>query len=189
MLTSIPVSCIWQLHHSQYRLQKLSHSKYNSNWSFKNLDQWSSTFFVQSPRSSCGLVWSWLVVKNSFGFLPKNIYYSIFSETLCKMFVINAILDRRPRSHVDKIGGMRDWKYVFLRYHWKYMNCVASSGEIQIFEEQALPLQDSLTTGSLIITVSRDKPCWLSQYKCKVDLCVANWYSLAREIIDFSYFS
>jgi len=26
------------------------------------------------------------------------------------MFVINAILDRRPRSHVDKIWGMRDWK-------------------------------------------------------------------------------
>jgi len=23
----------------------------------------------------------------------------------------------------------------------------------------------------------------------KVDLCVANWHSLAREIIDFSYFS
>jgi len=28
ILTIIPVSCIWQLHHSQYRLHKLSHSKY-----------------------------------------------------------------------------------------------------------------------------------------------------------------
>ena len=28
ILTFIPVSCIWQLHHSQYRLQKLSRSKY-----------------------------------------------------------------------------------------------------------------------------------------------------------------
>ena len=63
------------------------------------------------------------------------------------------------------------------------MNCVASSGEIQIFQEQILALQDSLTTGSLIITVSRGKPCWLSQYKCKVDLCVANWFRLARDNI------
>jgi len=28
ILTFVPVSCIWQLHHSQYRLQKLSHRKY-----------------------------------------------------------------------------------------------------------------------------------------------------------------
>ena len=68
------------------------------------------------------------------------------------------------------------------------MNCVGSSGKVQIFQEQVLSLQDSLTTGSLIITVSRGKPCWLSQYKCKVDLCVANWYGLTMEIIDFSYF-
>ena len=63
------------------------------------------------------------------------------------------------------------------------MNCVANSGEIS--QEQVLSLQDLLTTVSLIITVSRGKPCWLSKYKCKVELCVANWYSLAREIIDF----
>jgi len=38
--TLIPVSCIWQLNHSQYRLQKLSHSKYYMfNRSFKNIDQ------------------------------------------------------------------------------------------------------------------------------------------------------
>jgi len=30
-----------------------------------------------------------------------------------------------------------------------------------------LSLQDSLTAGSLIITVSRDKPCWLARYNCK----------------------
>jgi len=69
-------------------------------------------------------------------------------------------------------------KISFLRYHWICVNCVASSGEIQIFQERVVALQVSLTTGSLIITVSRGKPCWLSQYKCKVDLCVANWYSL-----------
>ena len=68
------------------------------------------------------------------------------------------------------------------------MNCVANSGEIQIFQEQVLSLPDSLTTGSLIITVSGGKPCWLSQYKYKVDLCVANWYRLAREMTDLSYF-
>jgi len=28
ILTFIPVSCIWQLHHLEYRLQKLSHNKY-----------------------------------------------------------------------------------------------------------------------------------------------------------------
>jgi len=72
-------------------------------------------------------------------------------------------------------------KISFLRYHWKCVNCVASSGEIQIFQEQVLSLQDSLTTGSLIVTVCRGKPCWLSQYKCKVDLCVASWYRLARK--------
>jgi len=41
------------------------------------------------------------------------------------------------------------------------------SGGIQIFEEQVLSLQDSLTTGSLITTVSRGKPCWLARYKRK----------------------
>ena len=60
-----------------------------------------------------------------------------------------------------------------------------NSGGIQIFQEQVLSLQDSLTTGSLIITVSRGKPCWLSQYKYKVDLCVANSHKLAREIYWF----
>jgi len=119
--------------------------------------------------------------------LTKSIYYSVFSETLCKMLMINTIVDRRPRFHVDKIWGMR-LKISFLLYHWICVNCVASSGEIQIFQERVVALQVSLTTGSLIITVSRGKPCWLSQYKCKVDLCVANWYSLAGEIIDFSYF-
>jgi len=68
------------------------------------------------------------------------------------------------------------------------LNSVASSGEIQTFQEQVLSLQDSLATGSLIITVSRGKPCWLSQYKFKFDLCVANWYRLATKIIEFSYF-
>jgi len=42
----------------------------------------------------------------------------------------------------------------------------ACSGGIQIFQEQVLSFQDSLTTGSFI-TVSRGKPCWLACYKCK----------------------
>jgi len=41
-----------------------------------------------------------------------------------------------------------------------------SSG-IQIFKELVLSLQDSLTTGSVIITVSRGKPWWLAWYECK----------------------
>jgi len=50
------------------------------------------------------------------------------------------------------------------------------------FLEQFLSLQHSLTTGSVIITVSRGKPCWLARYKYKGDLCVDNWHSLARSI-------
>jgi len=41
-----------------------------------------------------------------------------------------------------------------------------SSG-IQIFKELVLSLQDSITTGSVIITVSRGKPWWLAWYECK----------------------
>jgi len=44
ILTIIPASCIWQLHDSQYRLQKWSHSKFNS--SFKNLHQgWEPIYY------------------------------------------------------------------------------------------------------------------------------------------------
>jgi len=38
---------------------------------------------------------------------------------------------------------------------------------IKTFYEQVLSFQDSLRTASLIITVSRDKPCWLARYNYK----------------------
>jgi len=53
------------------------------------------------------------------------------------------------------------------------------SSRVQIFYEQVLSLQDSLTAGSLIITVSRGKPCWLARYKCK------GW-SLCCQLVQFS---
>ena len=53
--------------------------------------------------------------------------------------------------------------------HWS----ITASGGIQTFWEQVISLQESLTIGSIIIAVSKG---------------VAKWYSLAREIIDFSYF-
>ena len=43
---------------------------------------------------------------------------------------------------------------------------------------QVLSLQDSLATVSLIITVSRGNHAGWPDKSAKVDLCVANWYSL-----------
>jgi len=39
------------------------------------------------------------------------------------------------------------------------------SGGIQFFLEQVRSVQDSLTTGFLINTVSRGTPCWLARNK------------------------
>jgi len=67
-----------------------------------------------------------LAVKNSFSLLTKNIYYSIFSETLCKMFVISAISDRRrPVTSLRHQEGRRvfregpkffELRPIFLKY-------------------------------------------------------------------------
>jgi len=40
----------------------------------------------------------------------KYLLFHLYRQYLCNIFVINAISDRRPRSDVDKILGMQDWK-------------------------------------------------------------------------------
>jgi len=81
ILTLIPVSCIWKLHHSQYRLQKLSHSKYSLfNWSFIKLDQGWGTYLLS--RSAWILHYRWRAAK-SINFILK---FSLFLTTKSALF-------------------------------------------------------------------------------------------------------
>jgi len=60
----------------------------------------------QAKFQNTGLFWSWLALKKSFSlllnsFLCRKIFTTpFFRQNFCKIFVINAFLDRRPRSDV-----------------------------------------------------------------------------------------
>jgi len=56
------------------------------------------------------------------------------------------------------------------------------------FYEQVPSLQDLPTTGPLIIQSPEANHAGWIDIRAKVDLCAANWYSLAKEIINFNYF-
>jgi len=57
---------------------------------------------------------------------------------------------------------------------------------------QAMVCSNFVRTGSLTPRLINNRFSHyqfpVTNHAAKVDVCVANWYSLAREIIDFSYF-
>jgi len=69
-----------------------------------------------------GIFSSWLALKIRLTFwifcckrflCRKKFTVLLFRQHFYKVFVINATLDRRPRSNVSKICGIRDSKYFF----------------------------------------------------------------------------